>query len=54
MERKREKICVLCNKPFTEMGNDPWPLADKGRCCDKCNELVVEERIKLITADNPD
>ena len=41
-----DKICVLCGKKFIEYGNDPWPLADKGQCCNRCNEdLVIPARI---------
>ena len=35
------KKCVLCGKKFTEWGNDPWPLAEDGWCCDQCNALKV-------------
>ena len=44
-------ICVLCNEEFDEIenvkwgglefqcvgGHNPAPLAEKGRCCSKCN-----------------
>jgi hypothetical protein len=36
--------CCLCNKKFTEFGNNPWPLAtleNDGQCCDECNCLQV-------------
>ncbi len=51
MERKK---CCLCGCVLTDEGNDPWPLSETGRCCDSCNEDVVEERIALITVGNPD
>lgn len=35
------KICVLCKKPFTEYGNNPWPLATEGECCNKCDNVKV-------------
>jgi hypothetical protein len=37
------KICVLCGEPFSEFGNNPWPLAtlDDGQCCDYCNGAYV-------------
>lgn len=41
------KKCVLCNKMFSEWGNNPAPLRIKGSCCDKCNvEKVIPERMK--------
>lgn len=45
----REYDCVLCGKHFTGWGNDPWPVAEDGRCCDKCNmEKVLPARINLM------
>ena len=37
--------CVLCKDIFGGFGNNPWPLAEKGRCCDDCNLLVVASRL---------
>jgi len=50
--------CVLCKKPLAEGanatnkaigwldGNDPWPLSQTGRACDKCNDSrVITARI---------
>lgn len=39
------EICVLCGQPIIGYGNNPWPLAEEGRCCDECNELVIMARI---------
>jgi hypothetical protein len=44
--------CILCshfimpNMGWT-LGNNAQPLA-KGRCCDDCNKLVVEERLRIV------
>ena len=38
--------CVLCGEDFVGLGNNPHPLADNGRCCDKCDIKVVSERLK--------
>ena len=38
-------ICCLCGAPYERIGNNPAPLAQHGRCCDACNELVIEARI---------
>ena len=37
--------CVLCRLPYERIGNNPWPLADHGRCCDACDEIVIEARL---------
>lgn len=40
------KTCCICGKVFEGYGNDPWPVKEKGTCCDKCNfEVVVPARI---------
>ena len=42
------KTCCICGKKFTEIGNNPWPAKNSGRCCDKCNwQVVLPERIKM-------
>jgi hypothetical protein len=33
--------CSICNIIDTGFGNNPWPITEKGRCCDRCNERVV-------------
>jgi hypothetical protein len=34
---------------FTEWGNRPWPLADSGKCCNRCDDLkVLPARLKAI------
>jgi len=45
-------LCCLCGNPLTAwdnsrgMGNNPWPLAKEGRCCDDCNaDYVLPARI---------
>ena len=47
MNPENEFECVLCNEQTHGYGNNPYPLADDGRCCDKCNIDVVHERISL-------
>ena len=40
--------CVICKKLITnEYANNPYPISSIGKCCDKCNLLVVIERMKL-------
>jgi hypothetical protein len=33
--------CVICDKNSVGYGNNPEPVKDKGKCCDKCNFLQV-------------
>ena len=40
------ETCVLCNSAISGFGNNPEPLANKGRCCDGCNQLVIVARLK--------
>ena len=39
------ETCVLCDSAISGFGHNPEPLADKGRCCDSCNHLVI---VKII------
>lgn len=39
-------MCCLCDDEIDGFGNNPSPLKDDGRCCDKCNtEKVIPARI---------
>ncbi len=56
--------CVFCNeltwairrardgRPYVcGMGNNPSPVKEHGRCCDKCNEdIVLVARMGVINA----
>lgn len=42
------KTCVLCGRTFDGWGNDPYPLASHGECCDECNSKVVEARLRRL------
>ena len=42
---KKTKKCVLCGKKIKGWGNNPYPLAEKGECCNACNEKVIAARI---------
>ena len=37
-------ICPICGKPFIGYGNNPYPVANDGRCCDDCNPWVIMMR----------
>ena len=41
--------CCLCGLPYERVGNNPAPLAQSGRCCDACGEVVIEARISMPT-----
>ena len=45
-----EKIyeCRKCRKQFRGWGNNPKPLYNSGRVCDKCNIEVITERLNKI------
>ena len=36
-----EYTCVLCKAKVQGWGNNPWPLANEGKCCEVCNRLQV-------------
>lgn len=35
--------CCICDKPFEkpDFGCNPFPIADKGRCCNWCDSVLV-------------
>tara|TARA_R100001460_G_scaffold75380_1_gene116508 strand:+ start:568 stop:813 length:246 start_codon:yes stop_codon:yes gene_type:complete len=43
---REEHDCVLCGIKFRGYGHNPEPLAEKGRCCDSCNDDVVAQRLR--------
>ena len=45
-EKTNKKTCRLCGAEIKGYGNNPWPLADEGECCDACNAEVVAERMR--------
>ena len=40
--------CVICKDDFRGFGNNPAPLHMEGRCCDECDNLVIQHRFGLI------
>lgn len=35
-------ICIICCKEEDrDYGNNPWPISEKGDCCETCNRKVV-------------
>jgi hypothetical protein len=47
MTKPRDPNCCLCGLPYERIGNNPAPLAEKGRCCDACDQVVVGARIDI-------
>ena len=41
-------MCRKCRKHFKGWGNNPYPLYNSGRVCDKCNKCVMEERLNIM------
>lgn len=41
--------CVLCDDNILGYGNNPYPLADEGECCEWCNDVhVIPARLEQI------
>jgi hypothetical protein len=38
---KRKGICCFCGEKYKDWGNNPQPIIEDGRCCDRCNWYVV-------------
>ena len=50
LPKKSNPICCLCDKSCECIfGNNPAPLATTGRCCNECNQKVIEARIKKLS-----
>ena len=50
---RETKICCICDEAFAGYGNDPWPIADDGECCDLCNaSKVIPARLRRMKEDN--
>ena len=59
------KKCCFCGKEFKGFGNSTWPIypdaihceegkpnGEQMRCCDECNEKVIEERLVKAFEEN--
>jgi hypothetical protein len=46
-------ICCFCGeKTECPYGNNPAPIADEGKCCGKCNEMVIIARIGIVSVED--
>lgn len=43
-KNKKQFTCSICNNTFEGWGNNAQPVND-GVCCDRCNMIVISERI---------
>lgn len=43
-----DSVCCICGEELKGFGNNPYPISDEGRCCDKCNDKVIEARIAAL------
>lgn len=41
---EEEKVCSICFQEYEGFGNNAEPI-NKGRCCDECNNSVVQARL---------
>lgn len=46
--------CCICKKEFNGYGNNPWPLKEKGKCCNSCNKDVILARLALMIGSRED
>ena len=50
-EKDHTLVCPICGKTFIGYGNNPYPVAKDGRCCDECNiTSVIPMRLLLDRA----
>lgn len=40
-------VCSICGKEVIGFSNNAYPI-NNGRCCNKCNDYVIFERIKRV------
>lgn len=46
---KQKNKCCICGRWFEGYGNNPEPVKYRGRCCDRCNDLIViDARLEQI------
>ena len=47
LKKDHTQVCPICGKTFIGYGNNPYPVAKDGLCCDDCNMLVIVMRCWL-------
>ena len=49
---KSVPACCICGRPYTGEGNDPWPVRESGRCCERCNRnRVLPARLRFLNEE---
>ena len=41
--------CCICHKRERGWGNNSYPIIENGKCCNKCNTLVILARLNRST-----
>lgn len=42
----KKKKCCICGKEIKGYGNNPYPVKEKGVCCDECNyKYIIPARL---------
>jgi hypothetical protein len=36
--------CCICDYEFTGIGHNPYPIKNKGKCCNKCQKILLWKR----------
>ena len=53
IESTQTQICSICQREFTEYGNEAYPV-NLGRCCATCNaRIVIPARLVQIARNKP-
>lgn len=47
LKKDRTQVCPICGETFIGYGNNPYPIAKDGLCCDDCNMWVIVMRYWL-------
>jgi len=46
-------LCCFCKKDVGPYGNNPFPVAEEGLCCDSCNiSIVVKARLDHLNSED--
>ena len=51
IDKVLNEVCCICGEELKDFGNNPYPISDEGRCCDKCNDKVIEARINALKGE---
>lgn len=47
LKKDHTQVCPICGETFIGYGNNPYPVAKDGLCCDDCNMWVIVMRCWL-------